>query len=413
MSTDFTQEQASFAKAVAAFCAREAGTREQRDVLTEHGNHTHNQVLYEKMAELGWLGATIPEEFGGADGSTVDLCILLEEAAKGMAPIGGIGPTLITGAAYEKFGTASQKEAVLGGIVAGKSYSISMSEPEAGSDVANLSCKAEKTDGGWLINGQKTWCSNAHFADRILLVARTGRGSAAGGATQNGGSGAGGVTQNGGSAAGGVTQTGREGKHEGLTMFDVPADIDGLNIVGIDTMGGKEVNDLYFTDCVLPEDAIVGVEGQGWTQLMTGLNIERLILAAMMLGTAQRAFDDTLQFITQRSQFGRPVGTFQALRHRVADLATEIECGRLLVYHVARLVDENPKKLFPREASMAKLKLTETAKKVALEGTQMMGGYGYATEFDMEKHVRTTLVSSIYGGTNEIQRDIIGKTYGL
>ncbi|MGB3370802.1 MAG: acyl-CoA dehydrogenase family protein [Rhodococcus sp. (in: high G+C Gram-positive bacteria)] len=380
MSTDFTQEQASFAKAVAAFCAREAGTREQRDALTEHGTHSHNQALYEKMAELGWLGATIPEEFGGADGSTVDMCILLEQAAKGMAPIGGIGPTLITGAAYEKFGTPTQKDAVLGGIVAGKSYSISMSEPEAGSDVGNLSCRAEKTSDGWLINGQKTWCSNAHFADRILLVARTGRG---------------------------------EGKHGGMTMFDVPADADGLSIVGIDTMGGKEVNDLYFTDCVLPEDAVVGVEGQGWSQLMTGLNIERLILAAMMLGTAQRAFDDTLQFITQRKQFGRPVGTFQALRHRVADLATEIECGRLLVYHVARLVDENPDKLFPREASMAKLKLTETAKKVALEGMQMMGGYGYATEFDMEKHVRTTLVSSIYGGTNEIQRDIIGKTYGL
>lgn len=380
MSTDFTQEQSSFAQAVAAFCKREAGTREQRDVLTDNGRHTHNQGLYEKMARLGWLGSTIPEEFGGADGSTVDMCILLEEAAKGMAPIGGIGPTLITGAAYEKFGTAAQKAEVLGGIVEGKSYSISMSEPEAGSDVGNLSCRAEKTDAGWSINGQKTWCSNAHFADRILLVARTGRG---------------------------------EGKHEGLTMFDVPSDIDGLRIVGIETMGGKEVNDLYFTDCQLPEEAVIGAEGQGWSQLMTGLNIERLILAAMMLGTAQRAFDDTLAFITQRTQFGRPVGTFQALRHRVADLATEIECGRLLVYHLARLVDENPSKLFPREASMAKLKLTETAKKVALEGMQMMGGYGYATEFDMEKHVRTTLVSSIYGGTNEIQRDIIGKTYGL
>lgn len=380
MSTDLTQEQQSFAQAVAAFCKKQAGTREQRDALTENGTHTHNQALYDKMAELGWLGVTIPEEFGGADGSTVDMCILLEQAAKGMAPVGGIGPTLITGAAYERFGTLAQKEMVLGGIAAGKSYSISMSEPEAGSDVGNLSCRAEKTGDGWVVNGQKTWCSNAHFADRILLVARTGRG---------------------------------EGKHEGLTMFDVPADIGGLRIVGIDTMGGKEVNDLYFTDCVLPEDAVIGVEGQGWSQLMTGLNIERLILAAMMLGTAQRAFEDTLEFITQRQQFGRPVGTFQALRHRIADLATEIECGRLLVYHVARLVDDNPSTLFPREASMAKLKLTETAKKVALEGMQMMGGYGYATEFDMEKHVRTTLVSSIYGGTNEIQRDIIGKTYGL
>ena len=196
-------------------------------------------------------------------------------------------------------------------------------------------------------------------------------------------------------------------------MFHLPADTPGLKISGIATMGGKEVNDLYLTDVLLPEDAVVGEVGQGWTQLMTGLNIERLILGAMMLGTAQRAFDDALEFVTQRKQFGRPVGTFQALRHRIADLATEIECTRLLVYNTARLVDDNPTKMFPREASMVKLKATETAKKVALEGMQMMGGYGYATEFDMEGHVRKTLVASIYGGTNEIQRDIIGKTYGL
>ncbi|MBU4616599.1 acyl-CoA/acyl-ACP dehydrogenase [Rhodococcus sp. GG48] len=380
MTIDFTAEQQAFAQAVAAFCRKECGTREQRDALTGRGEHNHNQDLYLKMADLGWLGITVPEEYGGSAGTAVDMCILLEQAARGMAPIGGVGPTLITGAAYAKFGTDAQKETVLGGIVRGASESISMSEPEAGSDVGNLSCKAEKVSGGWLINGQKTWCSNAHFAENILLVARTDR-------------------------------TGS--KHEGLTMFHLPADTLGLKISSIATMGGKEVNDLYLTDVLLPEDAVVGEVGQGWTQLMTGLNIERLILGAMMLGTAQRAFDDALEFVTQRKQFGRPVGTFQALRHRIADLATEIECTRLLVYNTARLVDDNPTKMFPREASMVKLKATETAKKVALEGMQMMGGYGYATEFDMEGHVRKTLVASIYGGTNEIQRDIIGKTYGL
>ncbi|MDH6679055.1 isovaleryl-CoA dehydrogenase [Rhodococcus sp. LBL1] len=380
MTIDFTPEQHDFAQAVAAFCRRECGTREQRDALTGRGENSHNQALYLKMAALGWLGITVPEEYGGSGGTAVDMCILLEECARGMAPIGGIGPMLITGAAYGKFGTEEQKRTVLGGIVRGASESISMSEPEAGSDVGNLSCRAEKVSDGWLINGQKTWCSNAHFAENILLVARTDR-------------------------------TGS--KHEGLTMFHMPAGTPGLKISGIDTMGGKEVNDLYLTDVHLPDDAVVGEVGNGWAQLMTGLNIERLILGAMMLGTAQRAFDDTLEFITQRKQFGRPVGTFQVLRHRIADLATEIECTRLLVYNTARLVDANPAKLFPREASMVKLKATETAKKVALEGMQMMGGYGYATEFDMEGHVRKTLVSSIYGGTNEIQRDIIGKTFGL
>ncbi|MFD6394132.1 acyl-CoA dehydrogenase family protein [Nocardia rhizosphaerihabitans] len=381
MGVEFSPEQKDFAAAVAAFAKREAGTREQRDALTEHDKEQHNPGVYAKMAELGWLGLTIPEEYGGSAASMVDMCILLEESLRGMLPIGAIGPTLITGGAYAKFGTEAQKDNVLRGIVRGASQSISMSEPEAGSDVGNLSTKAVKTADGWLINGQKTWCSNAHISENILLVARTSK---------------------------------EGGKHEGLTMFHVPADTPGLQITPIELMGNQtETNDLYFTDCVLPEDAVVGEEGNGWRQLMTGLNFERLILAAMSLGAAERAFEDTIAFVTQRKQFGRPVGSFQSLRHRLADLATEIECTKLLIYSVAREADANPNKVLAREASMAKLKATETSKRVALEGMQMMGGYGYAREFDMEKHVRGALVSTIFGGTSEIQRDIIGRTLGL
>jgi alkylation response protein AidB-like acyl-CoA dehydrogenase len=381
MGVEFSPEQRDFANAIADFAKREAGTREKRDQLTNHDEHQHNQALYDKMAELGWLGLTVSEEYGGSDASMVDMCILLEETSRGMLPISAIGPTFITGGAYQRFGTEAQKDNVLRGIVRGASQSISMSEPEAGSDVGNLSTKAEKTSDGWLINGQKTWCSNAHISENILLVARTDRGG---------------------------------GKHEGLTMFHVPADTDGLKIIPIELMGGqKDTNDLYFTDVLLPAEAVIGEVGNGWRQLMTGLNFERLIIAAQNLGAAQRAFDDTLQFISQRKQFGRPIGSFQALRHRVADLATEIECTKLLVYSVAREADAHPDKMLAREASMAKLKSTETTKQVALAGMQMMGGYGYAREFDMEKHVRGALVSTILGGTSEIQRDIIGKTYGL
>ncbi|MGW6703098.1 acyl-CoA dehydrogenase family protein [Nocardia sp. NPDC055049] len=381
MGVEFSPEQQDFAAAVAAFAKREAGTREKRDALTDHDAEQHNADVYGKMAELGWLGLTVPEEYGGSDATMVDMCILLEESLRGMLPIGAIGPTLITGGAYAKFGTEAQKDVVLRGIVRGASQSISMSEPEAGSDVGNITAKAEKTNDGWLINGQKTWCSNAHISENILLVVRTDRSG---------------------------------GKHEGLTMFHVPANTPGLKISPIELMGNqKETNDLYFTDCLLPEDTVVGEVGNGWRQLMTGLNFERLILAAMSLGAAERAFEDTLQFISERKQFGRPIGSFQALRHRVADLATEIECTKLLVYSVAAAVDANPTKTFAREASMAKLKATETSKQVALAGMQMMGGYGYAREFDMEKHVRGALVSTIFGGTSEIQRDIIGKTFGL
>jgi alkylation response protein AidB-like acyl-CoA dehydrogenase len=128
---------------------------------------------------------------------------------------------------------------------------------------------------------------------------------------------------------------------------------------------------------------------------------------------AQRAFDDTLAYVKERKQFGRPIGSFQTIKHRLADLAAEIESVRLLVYGVAAKSDANPEVTLPREASMAKLKATELAKRVTLEGMQMMGGYGYATEYDMERQVRVALVTTIYGGTSEIQREIISRTLGL
>jgi isovaleryl-CoA dehydrogenase len=377
---DMTDEQRDFVAAINDFCQREVSTREQWDKLTDGGRHPHSAELYRKMADLGWLGVAVPEEYGGAGQGMVELVLFLETTAYWQAPIHGFVTSAITAASYQKFAGEDQKRRVLADFLRGEVLAVAMSEPGAGSDVGAVVCKAERRDGGWVVNGQKTWCSNAHIAEHILLVART-------------------------STAG--------GKHDGLTMFSVPAGVDGLKIRGIDTMGGREVNDLYFTDCFLPDDSVVGEVGQGWGQLMAGLNLERMILAALMLGTARRAFDDTVAYVRDRHQFGRPIGSFQALRHRIADHATELECTRLLVHDVARKIDAQPERMLPREASMAKLKATEFAKAMALDGMQMMGGYGYATEYSMERLLRSTVVSTVYGGTSEIQRDIIGKTYGL
>jgi len=375
-----SDEQQDFVAAIRDFCQRECATREQRDALTDRGRLPHNMALAAKVAALGWLGVAVDERYGGIGGSMVDLCLFLEESAHGMAPLAAFGVTMIAAGAVERFGSDEQRERIMRGVVDGKVTSIAMSEPGAGSDVGALQCKAVNTGDSYVVNGQKTWISEAQYATDIVLVCRTDASSS---------------------------------KHEGLTMLLVPADHPGVEIRPIETMGGEVVNDVFFSDCELPAGALIGTEGGAWVQLMAGLNIERLILAASMLGTAQRAFDDTLAYLKEREQFGRPIGSFQALKHRVADLATEIECCRLLTYDVAQKVDADPTAMFAREASMAKLKVTETAKRVALEGMQMMGGYGYATEYDMEGHVRTTLVSTIYGGTSEIQRDIIGKTYGL
>jgi isovaleryl-CoA dehydrogenase len=377
---NLTDEQNAFVEAIRDFARRECGTREQRDALTEGGREPHNQTLYEQIASLGWLGVAIPEAYGGAGGSAVDMCLLCEEFARGLIPMGFFPVTMMAARPVELFGTDELKEEILGGLVQGRTGAIAMSEPEAGSDVGNLSCRAVRSDGGFVINGQKTWITGAHVADQIVLVCRTTRG---------------------------------EDKHHGLTMISVPGSVDGLEVRRIETLGGREVNDMYFTDCFVPGERVVGAVDQAWMQLMAGLNNERLIIAAQALGMAKRAFDDTLAYVKERRQFGRTIGSFQTIAHRLADLATEIQATEDLVYGVARAVEANPGRMLPREASMAKLKATELAKRTALEGMQMMGGYGYATEYDMEAHVRHTLVTTIYGGTSEIQREIIARSLGL
>jgi isovaleryl-CoA dehydrogenase len=381
-----TPEQADFAAAIRDFCARECGTRAQRDALTAAGDGAHSAALMRRLAEAGWAGVNVPEEYGGAGGGAVELCLLLEGLARGLAPLHGVESTVTAVGPYERFGSKQQKRRVLGGIAAGAVEAIAMSEPGAGSDVGALICRAvidPAQPEDYVINGQKTWVSNAHIADHVLLVCRTG-------AASNG-----------------------SARHDGMTMIVIPAGTDGMEIRPIETMRGPTVNDIFFGDCRVPASSVLGVEGAAWQQLMTGLNHERLVIAADCLGVAQRAFDDTLAYVRSRRQFGRPIGSFQALRHRLADLATELEATRLLVYSVAQQVDSHPGTLFPREASMAKLAASELAKRMALEAMQMHGGYGYAVEYDIEDHLRRAVATTIYGGTSEIQRDIIGKTFGL
>src|SRR5581483_8759109 len=180
----------------------------------------------------------------------------------------------------------------------------------------------------------KTWITGAHVAAHTLIVCRTER---------------------------------SEDKHAGLSMISVPAGTEGMEVRPIETMGGREVNDIFFTDCFVPATRLIGREGHAWSQLMAGLNNERMIIAAQALGTARRVFDDVLAYVKERKQFGRPVGSFQALSHRIADLATELESARLMVYNLAAMVDASPETTFPRQASMAKLKATEVNKRIALE----------------------------------------------
>jgi alkylation response protein AidB-like acyl-CoA dehydrogenase len=374
-----TDEQRDFAAAIRDFCAREC-TPDKLSELTDGGRDPHNHDVAARMAELGWYGLTIPEEYGGSGGSFLDATLFLEEIARGQAPIGAYGVTLICVGALNRFGTEEQKRELLGRVAKGGTLAIAMSEPDAGSDVAALKCRARLDGDEWVIDGSKMWCSFAHKASHVLIVCRTGEGSE---------------------------------RHEGLSMIFVPRDAEGFTMRPIDTLGGEDTNDLHLDGVRVPAGNLLGTEGGGWIQLMAGLNNERVILAALALGLGQRAFDDTLAYVKERHQFGRPVGSFQALQHRLADLATDLVQARLLVRWVARLTDEDPGRMLPQEASMAKLAATELAKRCGLEAVQMAGGYGYAKEYPMEHHLRSAVVTTIYGGTSEIQRNIIAKTLGL
>ena len=364
------------AQTVEAFCAKHFGSAAVRDELTEGGTQVHSSAAAARLAELGWLGIAIPSEHGGSGGTFADLATFLEAAWYGKAPVLGYQTSAIVGAWYQRFGSDEQKDTILRGIAAGRVESLAISEPEAGSDAGSIRCRAVATDDGYVLDGQKTWCSNVHLADHVLVIARTS------------GSGT-----------------------EGLSAFVVPTDAPGLTVRPIPSLAGAELNDVFLSGCAVPRSALVGLEGQGWLQIMSGLVVERLVISATMLGLARRMLDDTLQYVRSRTQFGRPVGSFQAVRHRLADLSVEVECCRLLVRELTSAT--SPRLVAPYRASMAKLKVTEVAKQVALEGTQLMGAAGVATELDMERQLRMALLSTIYGGTSEIQRDIISANFGL
>jgi alkylation response protein AidB-like acyl-CoA dehydrogenase len=365
-----TAEQDAFVEAI-----RDFAERERFD--TPHDGHS--EAVAARMGELGWYGLQIPEEYGGSGGSFLDATLFLEETARGRVPVAAYGVTLIVVGALNRFGTDEQKRDLLGRVARGGSLAIAMSEPEAGSDVANLKTRARRENGSWVLDGAKMWCSYARRASHVLIVCRTGPGE----------------------------------RHEDMSMILVPREAEGLTVTPIPTLGGEETNELHLDGVRVPEDALLGTAGGGWTQLMAGLNYERTILAASALGLAQRTFDDALAYAKERRQFGRPVGSFQAISHKFAQLATELAQVRLLVRWVASLTDEDPGRMLPQEASMAKLAATELAKRCALEGVQIMGGYGYATEYPMERYLRSAVVGTIYGGTSEIQKNIIAKTLGL
>ncbi len=338
---------------------------------------------YDALARHGWFGLILPPEYGGAGGSAIELAILLEEAGRHFEELAmWLFRTLTYGGfAVMLHGTAEQKARFLPAVLKGElSFCFGLSEPQSGSDAAALTTRAQAEGGGYVITGQKVFTSGMDISDYCLLVTRTATG-------------------------------GR--KQEGITNFLVDTRLPGIEVRKIKTLGQRAIatTQVFYNDVTVPASAVLGAVGHGWEAVDAYLWYERLSLAAARTGAASAAFECALGYAKERRQFGRPIGQFQAISHKLADMKVMIEVSRVLVYRFAWLLKQG--RASRHDAAILKLYTGEAYKAVADMGLQILGGYGYCMEYPMQRFFRDSRLATIGGGTSEIQRNIIAKSLGL
>jgi short-chain 2-methylacyl-CoA dehydrogenase len=342
--------------------------------------------LVRKMGEIGLLGLPFPEEYGGAGADFLSYCLAIEEISRADVSVGITmeAHTSLGASPFFLFGSEEQKEHYLPPLARGEQlWAFGMTEPEAGSDSGGTKTRAILRDGNWHINGSKAFITNAG-TDRT----------------------------------GGVTITAVTGKlpsgHNEITNIIVPKGTPGY-IIGnpYKKMGWKasDTRPLTFEDCVVPEGNILGRRGDGFKQFMQILDAGRVAIAALSVGLAQACLDEALSYAKQRQQFGQPIGKFQAIQFKLADMETEIELARLMYYKAAWLHMQGQP--YTKEASMAKLFASETAKRAADQSVQIHGGYGFMDEYPVSRYWRSVKINEIGEGTSEVQRIIIAKQLGL
>ena len=341
--------------------------------------------LFGRAAELGFLGLKYPERLGGQGGDVLHDAVWAEEiAAAGMC--GGVGAGLgaHTGIATPpvfNFGTDEQHERFLRPAIAGeKIAALGITEPGAGSDVASIRTTAKRVDGGWVVNGSKTFITNGVRADFLVCAVRTSS----------------------------------EGGHGGISFLILERDMPGYEVErNLAKLGwhSSDTGELAFTDVEVPEENLLGEENGGFKLIMANFQWERLLMALGAVGAMDWCLRRTVDYALERQAFGRPIGKFQAIRHKVAEMATKLEAGRALTYSALRLLTSGQDAL--REVTAAKLFTQRAAVEVADEAVQVHGGYGYMREYEVERVLRDARLGPIGGGTDEIMKEILAKQIGL
>jgi acyl-CoA dehydrogenase len=340
--------------------------------------------VFTRMAEFGFLGLKYPEEYGGQGGDYLHDAVLAEELSRcgsgGLAA--GIGAHIsIATPPIWKFGTEDQKRRWLAPAIAGEKIgALGITEPDAGSDVAGLHTSAKKVDGGYLVNGSKTFITNGVRADFVVTAVKT---------TEEGG-------------------------HHGISFLVIEKGMDGFSVSRkLEKLGwhASDTGELAFNDLFVPDENLLGEENKGFYLIMANFQWERLVMALGSVGGMQATLERTIRFALEREAFGRPIAKHQAIRHKLAEMAVRAETGRAVTYNALRLFAEGHDAI--REVTIAKLKTQRDAFDVADDAVQIHGGAGYMREYDVERAARDARLGPIGGGTDEIMKEILGKLLGL
>jgi len=375
MDFELTEEQQMMQRMVRDFAENEIRPiAQEMDVSGEFP-----WEVIRKMGRLGLLGLPVPEEYGGCGADTVTYAIAVEEVSR---VSGSVGITLAAHTSLgldliHRFGTEEQKRKYLPPLAAGKGLAaFGLTEPEAGSDAAAVKTTAVLDGEQWVINGQKTFITSGSIADVVIVAAVTDKSAGT----------------------------------KGISNFIVEKDTPGFR-PGRDEekMGlrGSVTSQLFFEDCRVPKENLLGQPGGGFKQFLITLDGGRISIGAMAVGLAQGALEAAVKYSKERVQFGQPIAKFQAIQWMIADMATEIEAARLMVYRAAWLKDKGVR--FTKEAAMAKLYASEAAERACFKAIQIHGGYGYMKEYDVERIYRDNRLTTIGEGTSEIQRLVIAR----
>ncbi|GLX11146.1 acyl-CoA dehydrogenase family protein [Microbispora sp. NBRC 16548] len=383
MDFALTPEQEDFRRMVRDWVEKECPKDVALELERQEFQYPHE--LFKKMADAGFHGIGVAEEYGGAGGTEVDQVILIRELARSLAGQAWIwGINAFAGSkSVGYYGTPEQKERFLPEIAAGtKKFAIAVTEPAGGTDLLGvLKTSARRVEGGWVINGQKIWSTQAHVADYLLLLARSDKNVAK--------------------------------KTQGTTLFLVPTNSKGLETRQIPKLGMKNVGscEVFLDDVFVPDDLVLGEPGQAWYMLLKTLNNERIIMASLALGILDGVIEEALRYLHEREAFGKPLGQFQVLQHYIADMIIAQKSAELIVHNAAWKQSQGMD--CGLEANIAKVVASEGAVTAADRGIQIFGGMGYSLETQMQRYWRDARLYRIGPIANEMARNSIAEMVGL